>query len=78
MKEGVAAKEGKEGGWGKGGGWGQKGERWGEGCRHRGVTCKGDEETKGRRDDKKVVRAVCMVPLHPRAKRKDFRPREVL
>ena len=35
---------------------------------------KGEGETKGRRDDTTVVRAVCMVPLRPRAKRKKPSP----
>ncbi len=69
---------------GQGGGMGERrrmepeGGAMGGGLQTQRSDVQGERETKGRRDDKKVVRAVCMVPLHPRAKRKDFRPREVL
>ena len=72
---GVAAKEGKEGGgdeWGERRRMGPEGGAKGGGLQTQRSDVQGEGATKGRRDDKKVVRAVCMAPLHPRAKRQNL------
>ena len=73
---GVAAKEGKEGEMGGGEEEdGPEGGAKGGGLQTQRSDVKGEGETKGRRDDTTVVRAVCMVPLRPRAKRKNLSQR---